>query len=88
MENCVKTLQIGDTFGLVELKELSVTVREVIDVTPIKFNGIKEIYEVCKPSEASYNLLRVRSNRTNNDIDYLLFPIGECKNLYVIADLL
>lgn len=78
--------QYGELIDLskISLQQINV-IDEILDIIPVKFNGIEEKYQVCAPHEKEYTLM-VHTNE-NGDIGYIYID-KDCKGLNLLADII
>jgi hypothetical protein len=74
-------LQYGDTIDFKNAKPIEIN--SIVEVMPIKFDAIDEQWVVVAQGDATHMLVIIN---TNNGIKNLTIEIGECKNIYLLAD--
>jgi hypothetical protein len=64
---------------------LSAMVSKIVDVTPVRWDGVLEDYIVCAQDRATHMVIREIDD--DGELNHIYIPIG-CENLFMLADLL
>lgn len=78
-------LQFGDKLNFRNLAQDSTfTMASIESVVPIKFDAMDEAWVVCEQNKATHMMIEALDNF--GKCKYIFIEIGECKNLYLLAD--
>lgn len=61
-----------------------IVVKEIVNVVPVKWDGIESDYIICEQSKAE-SMAIVITDEDNKNL-YMLLPIGKVKNTYLLVD--
>ena len=78
-------LQYGDKLNFRSLvQDNSFTMASVECVVPIRFNSLDETWVVCEQNKATHMMIEALDNFGR--YKYIFIKIGECENIYLLAD--
>ena len=76
-------LKFGDTIKFETAKPIEIT--NILDVVPVKFDTMDEQWVMVAQQDATHMLIII-STDTDAIVEYLMFEIGKCENIYLLAD--